>query len=308
MPDIKLRCTACSKRHLADSETYGTRVNCQECGAPLDTLCFTTPERTRAVAAAVQRNEHDIILDTLIHPLVRIEPGRFVAGTDNASPAETPEHEVCLTQPVWMGACPITQLEYRHLMRNNPSAFPGLHRPVENVCWFEAEEFCRRLTERLRKMHFLDDSMKVRLPTEAEWEYACRTRPPGNPAQSSSESDGRRATYSYGWGDDFETLHDFAWFADNSGEQTHVVGRKKANEHGIRDLHGNVSEWCGDWYAAYAPDLQVNPQGPASGTAKVRRGGSWASTARRCRGTDRTGVCQDCRSALLGFRVVLAQI
>lgn len=307
MPDIKLRCTACSKRHLADSETYGTQTHCQECGAPLDSLCFTTPERTRAVPAAVRRNEPKIILDAMIHPLVRVEPGRFVAGANSASPAETPEHEVCLTQPIWMGICPITQLEYRHLMRGNPSAFPGLDRPVENVSWFEAEEFCRRLTDRLRNMHFLDDSLAVRLPTEAEWEYACRTRPPDNSTKPSSESDGRRAIHRYGWGDDIETLHDFAWFADNSDEQTHLVGSKKASERGLHDLHGNVSEWCWDWYAAYASDLQVNPQGPASGTTKVRRGGSWASIARRCRGTDRAGIAPQCRSALLGFRVVLAQ-
>lgn len=307
MPDIKLRCTACSKRHLADSETYGTAVNCQECGAPLDTLCFTTPERTRAVAAAVKRNERKIILDTMVHPLMRIEPGRFVAGADTASPSETPEHEVCLTQPVWMGACLITQLEYRHLMRGNPSAFPGLNRPVENVSWFEAQEFCRRLTERLRKMHFLDDSLTVRLPTEAEWEYACRTRQPDKSDTAPQEADGRRTTSKYGWADTLETLPEFAWFADNSGEQTHPVGLKKANDHAIHDLHGNVSEWCGDWYANYAADLQVNPQGPTSGTTKVRRGGSWASLARRCRGTDRAGVHPQCRSAVLGFRVVLAQ-
>lgn len=306
MPDIKFRCTACSKRHLADSETYGTNVNCHECGAPLDTLCFTIPERTRAVPVAAKRNEQKIILDGLIHPLVRIEPGRFVAGTDTASPAEAPEHEVYRTQPIWMSICPISQLEYRHLMRGNPSAFPGLDRPVENVCWFEAREFCRRLTERLRKMHFLDDSLAVRLPTEAEWEYVCRTLPPDKASPIPQASDGRRAMSKYGWGDSLETLPEFAWFSDNSGEQTHPVGQKKANARNLHDLHGNVAEWCEDWYAAYSADMQVNPQGPTTGTAKVRRGGSWASLARRCRGTDRAGVNPRCRSALLGFRVVLA--
>ncbi len=306
MPDIKLRCTACGKRHLADSQTYGTKANCQECGAPLDTLCFTTPERTRAVAAAVKRNERKIILDALVYPLMRIEPGRFFAGAETASPAESPEHEVCLTQPVWMGICPISQLEYRHIMRGNPSAFPGLDRPVENVCWFEAQEFCQRLTKRLRKMHFLNDTLNVRLPTEAEWEYASRTHPPDKEESNPQESQGRRTISKYGWDDTLETLAEFAWFSGNSNEQTHPVGQKKANLRNLHDLHGNVSEWCEDWYAAYPADLQVNPQGPASGTEKVRRGGSWASLARRCRGTDRVGVNPQCRSALLGFRVVLA--
>ena len=312
MPEIKLRCTACKKRHLADSDLYGADLTCRECGAPLDSFSFTTPERTRRVPAAVEGSESAILLDGLLHPLVRLAPGRFTAGSvdELASPGESPEHDVNLTQSVWIGTRLITQLEFRHLMHFNPSSFPGFSHPVENVSWFEAMEFCDRLTQRLRAMHFLDDALRVRLPTEAEWEYASRTRPAdaSTPGESGDGKDGRRPANLFGWGDTMEGLAEMAWFAENSGEETHAVGLKPPNAHGLFDMHGNVSEWCMDWYAPYAAELQVNPQGPKTGTQRVRRGGSWASVARRCRGTDRVGVAPRCRSSLIGFRIVLAGV
>ena len=137
-------------------------------------------------------------------------------------------HQVKITQPFYLGVYQVTQAEYQMVMGENPSHFHGETRPVERVSWAEAEAFCAKLSE-LEKTHY-------RLPTEAEWEYACR-------AGSKNE---------YCFGDDLRRLNYYAWHEGNSGAATHPVGTRKPNAWGFYDLHGNVWEWCSDWRGDYA--------------------------------------------------------
>lgn len=294
--DIKLFCPNCHKRYLASPADYGVPATCDQCGKPIDVFSFTTPERTRSVPQSVEQGDESLRLDGLLHPLRRVGPGRF----RRAGESETSSAEVSITQQFWMGETPVTQVEFRHLMGWSPSGFEGVLNPVEGLTWFEAAEFCERLTERCRRSGFLGEDLAVRLPYEAEWEFACRTD--GNaPAKQIA------TTTRFCFGDDTTELGDYAWYERNSGEQTHPVAEKYPSPRGFYDLHGNVAEWCGDWFAPIEDAAAVDPTGPKDGDHKVCRGGGWGAAATRCRGTDRVAVAPSCRSALLGFRVVLAK-
>ena len=171
----------------------------------------------------------------------------------------------------------------------NPSHFrgSGTH-PVENVSYADTVEFCRRLSEHP------DERLagrRYRLPTEAEWEYACRA--------------GSKTAFSFG--DEAADLGSHGWHDANSGETTHAVGCKRPNKFGLYDMHGNVWEWCSDWYSGKydASSLGTDPQGPESGTVRVLRGGSWDSELAFARCASRLGCDPDDTSDVVGFRVVL---
>jgi len=159
--------------------------------------------------------------------------------------------------------------------------------PVDQVSWEDAVEFCKKLSE-------LPEEKKAgrvyRLPTEAEWEYACRA--------------GSKAAYSFGANS--KTLGDYAWFGENSGNQTHPVGEKKANAWGLYDMHGNVWEWCSDWYGVYPKGSVSDPSGPSEGSIRVDRGGSWAYGAANCRSAYRGWGAPSYRIGNDGFRVALS--
>jgi formylglycine-generating enzyme required for sulfatase activity len=159
--------------------------------------------------------------------------------------------------------------------------------PVERVSWEDAVEFCKQLSE-------LPEEKKAgrvyRLPTEAEWEYACRA--------------GSKAAYSFGANS--KTLGDYAWFVDNSGEQTHPVGEKKANAWGLYDMHGNVWEWCSDWYGEYSKGAVSDPSGPSEDVYRVIRRGGWYNVAADCRSAVRYWDDPLDRGPDLGFRVALS--
>ena len=206
--------------------------------------------------------------------LVLIRPGRFMMG-------ETERHEVTLTKPFYMGATEVTQAQYEAVMGVNPSFNKGATNPVEMVVWDDAAEFCKKLSAKTRQA--------VRLPTEAEWEYACRA--------------GTDTAFSFG--DDESASGDYAWHKGNSGGTTHPVGQKKPNPWGLSDMHGNVWQWCADWYGDYPGGAATDPQGPASGTARVLRGGSWNYAAHDCRCVTRGGNSPEGRFIDFGFRVVV---
>ena len=168
-------------------------------------------------------------------------------------------------------------------MGANPSKFQGAHNPVEWVSWNDAVDFCKKLSKKTGKT--------VRLPTEAEWEYACRA--------------GSTTRFSYG--DDEEKLGDYAWKAENSGGKTHPVGEKKPNNWGLYDMHGNVWQWCADWYAkGYdANAAKTDPTGPATGTWRVWRGGCWLNRAFSCGSAFRSCYPPADPFNTVGFRVVL---
>ena len=185
-----------------------------------------------------------------------IPPGKFRRGGDGER-----EFEVTLSRGFWLGKTPVTQAQYEILMGNNPSHFKksGGAAPVESVNWEEATACCRRVGELLASAGG-GEAVLGRLPTEAEWEYACRA--------------GTQTQFSFS--DDEAQLGDHAWYGENSGGKTHPVGQKKPNAWGLHDMHGNVWEWCQDGRRTYTKEAQIDPVGPTkSDGSRVLRGGSW---------------------------------
>jgi formylglycine-generating enzyme required for sulfatase activity len=214
--------------------------------------------------------------------MVDLPRGKFQMGsTENAE--EQPVHSVKVA-PFSIGKYQVTQAQWRAVMGNNPSRFKGDTRPVEMVSWFEAKEFCRRLSEMT--------SFNFRLPTEAEWEYAARA--------------GTRTRWSFG--DDEEKLGEYAWYGGNAGNETHPVGQKKPNGYGLYDMHGNVWEWVEDhWHGGYI-------EAPRNGRAwltgddnarRVLRGGSWNLFNVVTRSAVRNLNRPNNHDSFIGFRVVV---
>lgn len=173
-------------------------------------------------------------------------------------------------------------------MGGNPSNFKGDALPVENVSWTEAMEFCQKLTERERAARRLPDGYVYTLPTEAQWEYACRAGTTGEHAGA---------------------LSAMAWYVQNSGNTTHAVGTKQANAWGLSDMHGNVLEWCADWYVNNLPGGSVtDPTGAGSGAFRVVRGGGWGHAALHCRSAFRVRFEPVFRHNNLGFRLALSSV
>ena len=183
----------------------------------------------------------------------------------------------------------VTQEQYQKVMGTNPSQFKGPQNPVEKVSWADAVEFCGKLSAMPAEK---TAGHVYRLPTEAEWEYACRSG----------------TTTAYGFGDDASRLGDYGWFDGNSDSSTHPVGEKKPNAWGLYDMHGNVWEWCQDWYGDYPSGSTTDPTGPSSGSFRVDRGGSWCSSAGYCRSAYRYRNAPESRGNFLGFRVLRSSI
>jgi formylglycine-generating enzyme required for sulfatase activity len=201
---------------------------------------------------------------------VLVPAGTFTMGSGRGPfESERPAHQVTISRPFYLGKYPVTQEQWQAIVGTNPSRFKGAKRPVEGVSWKDAQEFCRAVSAKVGKT--------VRLPTEAEWEFACRAG----------------TTTDYSFGDREAALVEYAWCEVNSGGATHAVGQKKPNAWGLYDMHGNVWEWCRDWYDPkyYASSPRVDPQGPArSGLgAHVLRGGAWHVEASYCRSAARGG-------------------
>jgi formylglycine-generating enzyme required for sulfatase activity len=219
---------------------------------------------------------------------VLIPAGSFYMGSPpeekDRSSGEGPVRRVQITKPLYIGKYEVTQAQYKAVVGSNPSHFSGADLPVESVSWQEAMLFCDKLTNSYGS-HF-------RLPTEAEWEYACRA--------------GSQSRFSYGDDPDYAQLAQYAWYDDNSDEKTHSVGQKKPNKFGLYDMYGNVWEWCSDWYTdSYRNMTTVDPTGPSSGEHRTLRGGSWYNNAGRCRSAARSLGTPGNRFTSSGFRVVL---
>ncbi|MDM8523290.1 SUMF1/EgtB/PvdO family nonheme iron enzyme [Desulfococcaceae bacterium HSG8] len=213
---------------------------------------------------------------------VLIPGGSYKMGctrwTDNCESDERPAHEVHLDE-FWMGKYEVTQGEWEKIMGKNPSRFKkGERYPVERVSWNDIKEFIRKLN--------WESGENYRLPTEAEWEYACRSL-------------GKREKYCGG-----DKPGNLAWYDKNSLSFSHPAGRKASNSIGLYDMSGNVWEWCEDRYGGYSSDPVRNPDGPLSGDLKVFRGGGWSDDARYCRAANRSFNLPDYRSSVLGFRLV----
>jgi len=218
---------------------------------------------------------------------IGVELRLLPAGTFLTVGASDKLHRVTLTQPFYIGVYEVTNAQWKQVMGSVPSEWKEDARPVEKVSWEEVTEFCDKLSA-------LPEESKAgriyRLPTEAEWEYACRAG----------------TTTKYSFGEDEKLLGDYGWFDGNSGFQTHRVGLKKPNAWGLYDMHGNVAEWCSDWYGDYPDGAVTNPQSPSSGSLRVFRGGCWHDTAGYCRSPLRSGGDPSFRDDRLGFRLALS--
>ena len=212
--------------------------------------------------------------------MVLIPAGEAVLGDDTGDADEKPAHKVRVSA-FYMDTREVTQEAYERLIQKNPSKFKAPDKPVDQVDWSQAALFCnmRSLKEHLKPCYDLKTlecdfaAEGYRLPTEAEWEYACRA--------------GTRARYSFG--DDPAKLRTCAWFKQNADQTTHPVGQKTPNPWGLYDMHGNVAEWCHDIYSEgyYQKNEAKDPRGPSSGDKRVLRGGSWRSSDDGCRSSAR---------------------
>ena len=226
------------------------------------------------------------VKDGICIEMVKVEAGTFMMGATsemkNPYDDEKPVHQVTLTNDYYMGKYEVTQALWQVVMGKNPSYFKGDNLPVNYVRWKD----CQRFISKLNSM----TGRKFRLPTEAEWEYAARGGKKSRGYQYSGSSN----------------ISDVAWYDGNSGDKTHPVGTKQANELGIYDMTGNVLEWCQDWYGSYYSSSQTNPTGSDSGSARVSRGGGWNCNASYCRLSVRFYYTPDFRLDILGLRLALS--
>ena len=229
--------------------------------------------------------------------MARIPAGEFLMGADGDMDDAKPAHRVRITQAFEMGKCEVSQAQWKTVMTDphakpdakrstpegdavgtDPSHFKGASTPVESVSWGDIQVFLRRLNAR-------DSTQKYRLPSEAEWEYACKSGKAGG---------------------DFANLDREAWYKPNAEGHTQTVGQKVPNAWGLYDMFGNVSEWVQDWYSPnyYSQSPAANPTGPDSGSYRVYRGGCWFDAEKYCRPALRRFDFPISRVYNVGFRVV----
>ncbi len=208
-------------------------------------------------------------------------------ATEKSREKDEKQHKVILTKDFYLQATEVTQKQWKPVMGANPSYFKGDNVPVENVSWNDARKFIEKLNEK-------EGANKYRLPTEAEWEYACRA--------------GRKTAYY--WGDTIDGK--YCWYGKNTWgvgqEHAHEVKKKRPNAWGLYDMSGNVWEWCEDWYDEeyYDKSPGEDPQGPRTGDFRVLRGGSWLDDPRYCRSAFRIKYYPDFTFNGLGFRIARA--
>jgi len=238
-------------------------------------------EKVRALVEKGERISPSRILNSIKVELKLLPAGTFTWGTEARS------HQVTLTKPFYLGEYEVTNAQWMRVMGSVPSKSQDDDRPVEQVSWKDVMEFCRKLSA-------LPEERKAgrvyRLPTEAEWEYACRAG----------------TTTRYSFGNEMSRLDEYGWFDGNSDSQTHPVGQKKPNRWGLYDMHGNVWEWCSDWSGGHPNGALTDPKGPSSGSSRIIRGGSWINVAAACQSTgDGGGWPPSGGFNGLGFRLAL---
>jgi len=259
-------------------------------GLKFDNLDFsganlTVPIRTGIKLKAVKM-DGAFFVNTIGMKFISIPPGEFMMGSlkeeSGRSDNET-RHKVILTKAFFMQNTPVTQGQWKAIMTDNPSHFKncGDDCPVDKVSYDDAQDFIRKLNQK-------EGNEKYRLPTEAEWEYACRAV----------------TNTAYYFGDDESRLKEYAWFDKNSDSKPHPVGLLKPNAWGLYDMHGNIHEWCQDFYGDYSSDAVTDPVGPHTGSVRVYRGGSWGDDTRYCRTAYRSKDIPGLGSYDVGFRLV----
>lgn len=219
--------------------------------------------------------------------LVRVPKGTFVMGGGGGERDELPAHNVTISKDFYIGKFEVTQKQYKDVTGRNPSFFRGDKRPVESVDWNDAVEFCELLSNLAEERAA---GRNYRLPTEAEWEMACRAG----------------TTTNFYFGDDARQAEDHAWYVANSNKRTHDVGQKKPNPFGLYDMNGNVWEWCSDWHSSrYPTGPLTDPTGPEGGRNKTTRGAGYINSVDGVRAQDRGTYPPETKYAWQGFRVVM---
>ena len=261
-------------------------------------LSANLPEKPKGAAVGAAWTVPDYNIE-----MIWIAPGSFTMGEDSSA------HRVTLTKGYWLGKYEVTQGQWQAVMGSNPSNFKnvGPNGPVEKVSWTDAMDFCRKLTERERAAGRLPAGYEYTLPTEAQWEYACRAGTTTAFGYGNSEG----SLYQYGNYCESSNTNDLSWkdTSHNDGyDKTAPVGHYKPNAWGLYDMHGNVWEWCSDWYGDYPSGSATDPTGPNSGSGRVYRGGSWYGDASGCRAACRFNCDPSNRNNNLGFRLALSSV
>ena len=275
-------CNKCARKNLCLDHLNKDQNCCNICAKMAST--FEQVDVEKKMKKVIPGKRYDEFLGGQVHLAMGwIPPGEFRMGSERGRYIERPVHWVKISKGFWMSKSLVSQEQWSKIMAANPSSFKGDTHPVEYISWKDCQDFCKRLTEKIGR--------KVRLPTEAEWEYACR-------ADSSKE---------YCFGDDPDKLFDYAWFASNARGTTHPIWKRKPNEWGMYGMHGNVQEWCQDWFDEnyYRMSPVADPPGPDYGYNRVVRGGSWMRQADFCRSAHRDGDTPNTKCNHIGFRVVI---
>lgn len=243
----------------------------------------TKPQPSRAEQPSAAKGMLKITADDF----VKIPAGCFEMGASKAEDGgdeEYPQHQACISQAFYLQKTELTQAQWKTVMGSSPSHFSGANLPVENVSWNDVQAFIAKLNKQTGKQY--------RLPTEAEWEYAARAG----------------STTRYSFGDDESRLQNYAWYEDNSNNQTRLVKQKQPNPWGLYDMHGNVWEWVSDRYAKdyYKDSPEQDPQGPSSGSERVNRGGGWDYDRLVLRSAARSRNSADHKDSEIGFRLALS--
>jgi formylglycine-generating enzyme required for sulfatase activity len=252
-----------------------------------DGMADSTPDEVSVTVIELEEQPDETITAELpggaTMEFVWIEPGTFMMGVPES--IEDTQHEVTISRGFYLGKYEITQGQWEAVMDNNPSSFKSPDRPVEQVSWTDMQGFIAKLNEEAGEEIY-------RLPTEAEWEYACKA--------------GTETTWSFG--DDSNQLKDYAWYRDNgldAGlEYAQPVGLKLPNPWGLYDMHGNVCEWCQDWFGNYPSGAQVDPTGSVAGSQRVHRGGGFAAFSFVLKSENRGRISPDFRSFHIGARLL----
>jgi formylglycine-generating enzyme required for sulfatase activity len=276
---------------LAKAERERTEALAKAERERAEALAKAEHERTEALAKLLTEIYTGAIGKTLDIPLpggsllrmAYCPAGSFKMGspaTEGGRGSDENQVQAHISKAFWLGKTEITQAQWRAVMGENPSSFKGDDQPVERVSWEDTQEFIKKVNA----AGILPTGWKLALPGEAQWEYACRA--------------GETGTYSGG------TIDQVAWYEDNSDDKTHPVATKAPNTWGLHDMHGNVWEWCADWYKEELLG-GADPSGTSSGDFRVVRGGSWGSTAADCRAALRFRYYPDYRYFSLGFRPAL---
>lgn len=297
--NASLRC-GCGIYFCEKCESYFRGVERLRGEKPLCETCFN---KKRKVSTTSHPKAGQVWISPTGMQMVFIPAGTFFMGKSEDSNSQV--HEVTISKPFYPGKYPVTHKEWKSIMGSNPSRFKstvvseelaeklnvtlmgkdpldskGYNRPVDQISWNDCQEFIRRLNAR-------EGMNTYRLPTEAEWEFACRA--------------GSNTRYHFGDGD--QILWHYAWFGDNSGNKTHPVGQKNPNKWGLYDMYGNVLEWCSDWYGNYPTGHIFDPEGSRNGSHKVVRGGSWHDFSRCCTSTFRNAFHPGSRYDVVGLRI-----